>query len=202
MSLSCFVLSCLVLYCIDCPVSYSTVLLCNFLTVIFTLSASLPLPLPVPRTLYSYPLFYYILLFYSVLFYLFIVFFPSSPILSLFYQPISSSRILDPTFLPLEPNDPQDAEVANMYLSNYERFASTARFWTESYAMPRAEVAGSEVPTLLNCTVLCSTVLCCILLHCALLQLCRAMLCCTALYSTVLYYIVPYCNVLYCTALH
>lgn len=33
-----------------------------------------------------------------------------------------------------EPNDPQDAEVANMYLSNYEQFCSTARFWTESYA--------------------------------------------------------------------
>ena len=32
-----------------------------------------------------------------------------------------------------------------MYLSNYERFASTARFWTESYAMPRAAVAGVEV---------------------------------------------------------
>ena len=171
--------------CIDCPVSYSTVLLRNFLTVTFTLNASLPLP--VPRTLYSYPLFYSILLFYSVLFYLFIVFFPSSPILSLFHHPISSSRILDPTFLPLEPNDPQDAEVANMYLSNYERFASTARFWTESYAMPRAEVAGSEVPTLL---------------YCALLQLCRAIPCCTALHSTVLYYIVPYRNVLYCTLLH
>lgn len=26
-----------------------------------------------------------------------------------------------------EPSDPQDAEVANMYLSDYERFASTAR---------------------------------------------------------------------------
>jgi ubiquitin-conjugating enzyme (huntingtin interacting protein 2) len=26
-----------------------------------------------------------------------------------------------------EPSDPQDAEVANMYLANYEQFASTAR---------------------------------------------------------------------------
>jgi hypothetical protein len=74
----------------------------------------------------------------------------------------TSSRILDPVFRPLEPSDPQDAEVANMYLSNYERFASTARFWTESYAMPRAEVAGSEV---LYCTVLQRTVLCCPALH-------------------------------------
>lgn len=48
----------------------------------------------------------------------------------------------------LEPSDPQDAEVANMYLSNYERFLSTARFWTESYAMPSEAVAGAEVSTL------------------------------------------------------
>lgn len=27
-----------------------------------------------------------------------------------------------------EPNDPQDAEVANMYLSNREQFNSTARY--------------------------------------------------------------------------
>mmetsp|Transcript_25150 Transcript_25150/g.22870 ORF Transcript_25150/g.22870 Transcript_25150/m.22870 type:complete len:196 (-) Transcript_25150:1557-2144(-) len=33
-----------------------------------------------------------------------------------------------------EPNDPQDAEVANMYLSNYEQFKNKAKFWTESYA--------------------------------------------------------------------
>lgn len=34
-----------------------------------------------------------------------------------------------------EPSDPQDAEVANMYLRNYEQFASTAKYWTECYAM-------------------------------------------------------------------
>nr|CCA27209.1 ubiquitinconjugating enzyme E2 putative [Albugo laibachii Nc14] len=33
-----------------------------------------------------------------------------------------------------EPDDPQDAEVARMYLNDYERFVSTARFWTESFA--------------------------------------------------------------------
>lgn len=38
-----------------------------------------------------------------------------------------------------EPNDPQDAEVANMYLSNRPEFTSTAKFWTECYAMPKAD---------------------------------------------------------------
>ena len=36
----------------------------------------------------------------------------------------------------------QDAEVANMYLGNYEQFLSTARFWTESYAMTKEEIAA------------------------------------------------------------
>ena len=63
------------------------------------------------------------------------------------YLPLSHLHPPHPSFPSLisEPSDPQDAEVANMYLSNYERFASTARFWTESYAMPRAAVAGAEV---------------------------------------------------------
>lgn len=39
-----------------------------------------------------------------------------------------------------EPNDPQDAEVANMFKRSYEQFASTARFWTETYAMESAAV--------------------------------------------------------------
>lgn len=43
-----------------------------------------------------------------------------------------------------EPNDPQDAEVANMYLSNRAEFVSTARFWTDCYAMPRADDQGAE----------------------------------------------------------
>ncbi|KAF4317089.1 hypothetical protein BBO99_00008017 [Phytophthora kernoviae] len=33
-----------------------------------------------------------------------------------------------------EPTDPQDAEVAKMYLHDQEQFLNTARFWTESYA--------------------------------------------------------------------
>ena len=74
-----------------------------------------------------------------------------------------------------EPNDPQDAEVANMFLSDYERFASTARykysnifvrihlssiilrFWTESYARSTDAAASgaSEVSTyvIFDCSV-------------------------------------------------
>lgn len=33
-----------------------------------------------------------------------------------------------------EPDDPQDAQVANMYKSDPETFSRTAKFWTESYA--------------------------------------------------------------------
>jgi ubiquitin-conjugating enzyme (huntingtin interacting protein 2) len=33
-----------------------------------------------------------------------------------------------------EPDDPQDAQVAQMYLKNIEEFNKTAKFWTESYA--------------------------------------------------------------------
>jgi ubiquitin-conjugating enzyme (huntingtin interacting protein 2) len=33
-----------------------------------------------------------------------------------------------------EPTDPQDAEVAKMYLHDHAQFLNTARFWTESYA--------------------------------------------------------------------
>ena len=29
-----------------------------------------------------------------------------------------------------------------MYLGNYEQFVSTAKFWTESYAMTKEEVAA------------------------------------------------------------
>lgn len=41
-----------------------------------------------------------------------------------------------------EPNDPQDAEVANMYLQDYETFRNTAKFWAEMYAAPRDESAA------------------------------------------------------------
>ena len=33
-----------------------------------------------------------------------------------------------------EPSDPQDAEVAKMYLGDRKKFEKTARFWTETYA--------------------------------------------------------------------
>mmetsp|Transcript_11948 Transcript_11948/g.14458 ORF Transcript_11948/g.14458 Transcript_11948/m.14458 type:complete len:199 (+) Transcript_11948:17-613(+) len=42
-----------------------------------------------------------------------------------------------------EPDDPQDAEVANMYKSNRELFNQTARFWTDTYAAVRE---GGEDP--------------------------------------------------------
>ncbi|CAM9149183.1 unnamed protein product, partial [Ectocarpus fasciculatus] len=43
-----------------------------------------------------------------------------------------------------EPSDPQDAEVANMYLGDRALFESTAKFWTQCYALPAGE-AGAEV---------------------------------------------------------
>jgi len=43
-----------------------------------------------------------------------------------------------------EPNDPQDAEVAKMYKSDYKKWVATAAFWTESYAVERP--AGSPLP--------------------------------------------------------
>jgi ubiquitin-conjugating enzyme (huntingtin interacting protein 2) len=33
-----------------------------------------------------------------------------------------------------EPSDPQDAEVAKMYISDRKKFEKTAKFWTDSYA--------------------------------------------------------------------
>lgn len=43
-----------------------------------------------------------------------------------------------------EPSDPQDAEVANMYLSNYQQFESMAKFWTETYAMKESNGKSIE----------------------------------------------------------
>ena len=34
------------------------------------------------------------------------------------------------------PTDPQDAQVANQYLSNRQEFNATAKYWTETYAAP------------------------------------------------------------------
>jgi ubiquitin-conjugating enzyme (huntingtin interacting protein 2) len=41
-----------------------------------------------------------------------------------------------------EPGDPQDAEVAKMYISDKKKFESTAKFWTETYAKPKDEEAA------------------------------------------------------------
>ena len=38
-----------------------------------------------------------------------------------------------------EPTDPQDAEVAKMYINDFPTFERTAKFWTDSYAKPRSE---------------------------------------------------------------
>ena len=42
-----------------------------------------------------------------------------------------------------EPKDPQDAQVAQQYLTNYREWAATAKFWTESYARPPPPAAGA-----------------------------------------------------------
>lgn len=34
----------------------------------------------------------------------------------------------------------QDAEVAKMYMEDHDQFESTARFWTETYAIVRSSV--------------------------------------------------------------
>ena len=41
-----------------------------------------------------------------------------------------------------EPGDPQDAQVAKMYISDRKKFDSTAKFWTETYAKPKDEEAA------------------------------------------------------------
>ena len=43
-----------------------------------------------------------------------------------------------------EPSDPQDAEVARQYLKDYDTWTKTARFWTETYAVPKKK-EGLEV---------------------------------------------------------
>jgi ubiquitin-conjugating enzyme (huntingtin interacting protein 2) len=39
-----------------------------------------------------------------------------------------------------EPDDPQDAEVARQYKTDNATWVATARFWTDSYALPKEEV--------------------------------------------------------------
>jgi ubiquitin-conjugating enzyme (huntingtin interacting protein 2) len=38
-----------------------------------------------------------------------------------------------------EPKDPQDAEVAKMYMSRRAEFERTAKFWTDTYAKPSSK---------------------------------------------------------------
>ena len=38
-----------------------------------------------------------------------------------------------------EPTDPQDAQVAKMYMGDRAKFDQTAKFWTESYAQPTSK---------------------------------------------------------------
>ena len=45
----------------------------------------------------------------------------------------------DPDHLCNLPGDPQDAEVAKMYIKDRKEFDRTAKFWTESYAKPKSK---------------------------------------------------------------
>lgn len=47
-----------------------------------------------------------------------------------------------------EPKDPQDAEVASQYLKERKKWELTAKFWTESYAAPRAAGASGATASL------------------------------------------------------
>jgi len=56
-----------------------------------------------------------------------------SPALSLKTALLSLQALLSTP----EPDDPQDAVVAGLYKSNHAEFVKTAKFWTETYAMPK-----------------------------------------------------------------
>ena len=38
-----------------------------------------------------------------------------------------------------EPGDPQDAVVARQYMDDHAQFSSTAKYWTETYALNKPE---------------------------------------------------------------
>ena len=46
-----------------------------------------------------------------------------------------------------EPDDPQDAQVAQMYQRDPEQFKQTATFWTETYARPPGDESDSQAVT-------------------------------------------------------
>ncbi|KAG2499182.1 hypothetical protein HYH03_002763 [Edaphochlamys debaryana] len=43
-----------------------------------------------------------------------------------------------------QPDDPQDAVVAKQFMSDHETYRKTARFWTESFAIPPSQSALEE----------------------------------------------------------
>lgn len=47
-----------------------------------------------------------------------------------------------------EPDDPQDAQVAKMYKSNYKEFVRTAKHWTATYASNKKPTYPEEVKQL------------------------------------------------------
>ncbi len=44
-----------------------------------------------------------------------------------------------------EPDDPQDAQVAKQYKSNYKEYIKTAKHWTETYAMKKAPDYSKQI---------------------------------------------------------
>ena len=46
-----------------------------------------------------------------------------------------------------EPSDPQDAQVARMYLDNKSEFDRTAKYWVTMYATPKSEDSKDEAIT-------------------------------------------------------
>ncbi len=43
-----------------------------------------------------------------------------------------------------EPSDPQDAQVARMYLDNRAEFDKTCKSWVKTYATPKSEESKEE----------------------------------------------------------
>ncbi|KAJ7063813.1 ubiquitin-conjugating enzyme/RWD-like protein [Mycena amicta] len=66
-----------------------------------------------------------------------------SPVLTLKSTLISLQSLLCSP----EPNDPQDAEVAKHYTTSRRSFEDTARYWTQTYAVPKGAAAGAATST-------------------------------------------------------
>lgn len=65
---------------------------------------------------------------------------PQSPVLTLKSALLSLQSLLCSP----EPKDPQDAVVAQHYLSDRKGFDETARYWTQMYASPDGVASGSK----------------------------------------------------------